>query len=229
MKEAVFSRPPERVWSCIESPEAARILTDLTELYYLEPFFGRERTVKEAATALGATIDDVYFRVRRAERLGVLRVIKLEPRAGRAVKRYTSVADGFFVPYRVAPVGGFEALVLGIDLRLERLLIRSLLNANHDESRAANFGLRLFRDHAGEVQIEAAFGPEEPYDFLEPGSPATYSMWPQLNLDFEDAKALQREMDALWKRYAAKSGAQRYLLRLGMTPISGKTVLDDVS
>lgn len=234
MKEAVFSSP--RTWLQVESPEAARILIDLGELRYLEPFLGRERTVKEAADALGVRIDDLYFRVRRAERLGLLRVVKLEPRAGRAVKRYTTVADGFFVPHRVAPAGGFEALVLGIDLHLERVLIRSLLNANHafvthggHEARSANFGLRIFRDDSGELQGDAAYAPQEPYEFLEPASPATYSMWPQLNLDFEDAKALQREMDALWKRYAARTGAQRYLLRMGLSPISGNAVLEEVS
>ena len=226
MKEAEFSSP--QTWLRVESPDAARVLLNLSELRYLEPFFGRERTVKEAADALGATIDDVYFRVRRAVRLGLLRVVQLEPRAGRALKRYASRADGYFVSYHVAPFVDFETLVLGIDLRLEKLLIRSLLNANHDESRAGDFGLRLFRDHAGEVQIDAAYGPERPYDFLEPSLPATYSAWPQLNLDFDDAKALQNELDALWKRYAVKTGAQRYLLRLGLSPIHGNTVLDDV-
>ena len=38
-------------------------------------------------------------------------------------------------------------------------------------------------------------------------------------LDFGDAKALQREMFDLLKRYHQKAGAQRYIVRLGMAPL----------
>lgn len=203
----------------VTTPEAAKILTDIPELRALEPFLGCERTVKEAADVLGVPLDALYFRVRRFHRLGLLRVAAEEPRGGRAVKRYTSSADGFFVSYHTVPNVDFETLTLGLDLPLEKRLIRNILLAGHDDSSTRDFGFRVFRDQHGHLAMDAAYAPEEPYDFLEPQNPAMYSAWPELELDFADAKALQQDLDALWRRYAGKGGGQRYQLRLGLAPL----------
>jgi hypothetical protein len=220
MEHATFSSVFDtRTWRSIDQPDAAKLLTDLSELRYLEPFFGHERTVKEAADVLKVTIDDLYFRVRRAQKLGLLRVVNLEPRAGRAMKRYTLVADGFYVPFRVVPNIDFEALVLGFELQLERLLIRNVLAAGHDDSFVSSFGVRVYLDDAGHLTADAAKGPTQPYDFLASENPGIYTTWNQLELDFEDAKDLQRDLHAVWQKYARKKGAQSYLLRLGLAPL----------
>jgi hypothetical protein len=215
----VASDDLERSWLRVESPDAARVLTDVNELRALEPFLARERTVKEASDVLGVPLDALYFRVRRFHRLGLLRVAAEEPRGGRALKRYTSSAKGFFFSYHIVPNVDFETLALSLDLPLERRLIHNLLAAGHDDSSTRDFGFRVFRDAHGHIAMDAAYAPEEPYDFLEPHNPAIYSMWPELDLDFADAKALQRELDALWRRYAGKRGAMRYQLRLGLAPL----------
>ena len=44
-------------------------------------------------------------------------------------------------------------------------------------------------------------------------------------LDFEDAKRLQHDLNALLGAYAAKGGAQRYLLRLSLVPLPGDVEL----
>ena len=219
MTEENFSSEPLRRWSRVDAPAAARLLTDPDELRLLEPFVHASLTVKEAAAALNIRLDALYFRVRRAERLGLLRVASVEPRSGRPVKRYSSVAAGFFVPYSAAPFESFEALALGYDLRLERLLVRNVIAASHADSLAPDFGVRIYRDDEGHLTVDAAFGPEEPYDFTAPSNPATYSAWRELSLDFHDAKVLQAELDALASRYRGKKGAGRYLLRLGLAPL----------
>ena len=57
-------------------------------------------------------------------------------------------------------------------------------------------------------------------DTLERGAPAVLSSWRDaVYLDFEDAKALQREMFRLLKTYLQKRGTQRYIVRLGMVPL----------
>ncbi len=220
MEHATFSSVFDtRVWRSIELPDAAKLLTDLTELRYLEPFFGQERTVKEAADVLKVSLDDLYFRVRRAQRLGLLKVVNLESRAGRAMKRYTLVADGFYVPFMVVPNLDFEGLVLGFDLQLERILIRNVLLAGHDDSFISDFGVRVYLDDAGHLTADAARGPTEPYDFLAPENPGIYTNWHPLELDFSDAKDLQRDLHAVWQKYAQKKGAQSYMLRLGLAPL----------
>ncbi len=226
MKQDAFS---SQAWFRLTSQAAAALLTDPNELRFLEPFIAQERTVSEAAAALGVPLDSLYFRVRRAVKLGILQVARVEARAGRPVKRYTSSALGFFVPYQLAPTADFEALALTFDLRLERLLMHSLLVANHREEAVGNFGIRIFRDAEGRLELDAAFSPERPYDFFAPENPATFSVWPELMLDFGDAKTLQSELAALWQRYAAKRGGQRYLLRLGLAPLlEGRSRLDGI-
>ena len=70
------------------------------------------------------------------------------------------------------------------------------------------------------MQVQAALNPESNYITLEPGDPAVLSSWRDaVYLDFEDAKALQREMFGLLKTYLQKRGAQRYIVRLGMAPL----------
>jgi hypothetical protein len=220
MEQTTFSSVFDtRTWVSIDQPDAARLLTDLKELRYLEPFFGQERTVKEAADVINVTIDDLYFRVQRALKLGLIKVVNIESRAGRAMKRYTLVADGFFVPFQIVPNIDFEGLVLGIDLQLERGLIHNVLAACHDDANSTSFGVRIYLDDAGHLTGDSARSPIEPYDFLAPENPAAYTSWFQLQLDFEDAKALQRDMHAVWQKYAHKQGAQSYMLRLGLAPL----------
>jgi hypothetical protein len=77
----------------------------------------------------------------------------------------------------------------------------------------------VYRDAFGRLAVDAAYGPHEPYDFLEPQHPAMYSAWPELNLDFAEAKTLQRELDTLWRRYAGRQGGQKYQLRLALAPL----------
>jgi hypothetical protein len=220
MEQVTFSSVFDtRTWVNIDLPDAAKLLTDLTELRYLEPFFGHERTVKEASDVLKVTIDELYFRVRRALKLGLLKVTNLESRAGRAMKRYRLVADGFYVPFQIVPNLDFEGLVLGFDLQLERILIRNVLLAGHDDSFISSFGVRVYLDDAGRLTADAAKGPTEPYDFLATENPGIYTGWHPLELDYQDAKELQRDLHAVWQKYAQKKGAQSYLLRLGLAPL----------
>ncbi len=149
-------------WKRLGSPRAARLLADPDELCYLEPFIGFERTVTEAADTLKVPLDRLYFRVRRAHALGILRVVRLEPRVGRAVKRYTASADGFFVPSQLVSSGDFEALALAFDLHLERLLVHSIIGVSHRELSEGEFGVWIFRDPRGHLTIDAAFSADRP-------------------------------------------------------------------
>ena len=205
-------------WQCVESPLTAKLLTDVDELNMLKPFFV-PCTVKAAADTLGVPLDVLYYRVRRARKLGLLRVASTQPRAGRAIKRYVLCADGFFVPSRVATGSDLQSLLVGLQKPLEHLLNRNLLASAHSDPQARGFGLRVYRDEAGSLVIDAAHGPHEPYEFLAAHNPATFTAWNQLKLDFDDAKALQQDLQDLWLKYARKRGGQRYLLRLAMAPL----------
>lgn len=82
----------------VQDRNQAALLTDPVRVRFLYPFLGRESTVGEAAEALGTSTNSMLYRVRRMARAGLLHVVEERPRAGRAIKVYRSVHDGYRVP-----------------------------------------------------------------------------------------------------------------------------------
>jgi len=202
----------------ISDPDAASVLTNPHTLRQLETFLARALSVSEAARETGEKPNTVLSRVRRFLKLGLLEVAEELPRKGRAVKLYRTVAEGFFVPYEVTSAESLEAAMAERDGYWEALLRRNVVRARSED--VGSWGTRIYRDARGRLQVQAAVTPDENYIMLSPERPAVLSAWRDaVYLDFEDAKALQREMFFLLKRYQQKRGAQRYILHLGMAPV----------
>ena len=156
--------------------------------------------------------------MRRFLELGLLKISGERSRGGRAVKLYRSAADLFFIPYEATSAETLEAAMAERDAYWEATLRRGVVRARTQAVGA--WGTRVYRDGRGRLQVQAALNPESNYITLEPGDPAVLSAWRDaVYLDFEDAKALQREMFGLLKTYLQKRGAQRYIVRLGMAPL----------
>ena len=202
----------------VHHPEAAAILANPHTLRQLEPFLARDMTVKEAAEETSEKPNTVLSRVRRFLKLGLLEVVREEPRQGRAVKVYRSVADGFFIPFEATSAESLEAALAERDAYWQDLLRRNVVRARLEK--VETYGTRIYRDARGRLQVQMAVTPEQNYTTLDRDDPAVLSAWRDaVYLDFEDAKALQREMFDLLKRYQQKRGAQRYIVRLGLAPV----------
>lgn len=202
----------------VHHPEAAAILVNPHTLRQLEPFLAREVTIKEAAKETGDKPNTVLSRVRRFLKLGLLEVVREEPRQGRAVKVYRSVADGFFIPFEATSAESLEAALAERDAYWQALLRRNVVRARLEK--VETYGTRIYRDSRGRLQVQMAVTPEQNYTTLDRDDPAVLSAWRDaVYLDFEDAKALQKEMFDLLKRYQQKRGAQRYIVRLGLAPL----------
>ena len=209
-----------RVWQQVDDPGAAKLLLNPTWLRYLEPFLAAEMTVSEAAAQLGVDFDAMWYRTRRLRQHGLISVVYQKQRSGSAVKHYRAVADGFFVPYRSVSAATLEELQAPIDDAYNRLLFRSILRALHTPS-LAELGARITLDTRGKLWVDSAWDVRRPVEpeLERPDGPAAWASWHDLFLDFEDAKVLQDELTALWRRYEEKRGTQRYLLRLGLAPV----------
>ena len=202
----------------VHHPEAAGVLANPHTLRQLEPFLARDMTVKEAAEETSEKPNTVLSRVRRFLKLGLLEVVREEPRQGRAVKVYRSVADGFFIPFEATSAESLEAALAERDAYWQDLLRRNVVRARLEK--VETYGTRIYRDARGRLQVQMAVTPEQNYTTLDRDDPAVLSAWRDaVYLDFEDAKALQREMFDLLKRYQQKRGAQRYIVRLGLAPV----------
>lgn len=203
----------------MQDTDVADLLMDPVTLRQLEPFLGREATVGEAAELLGERPNTVLKRVQRFVELGLLRIVRERPRAGRAIKVYRAAADVFFVPFETTSAESFEAALAERERYWEEQLRRHVVRARREAF--PNWGTRIYRDAAGRLQIQMATDPERNTDPLAPDSPPALSAWrDRVYLDYADAKALQRELFELLLRYQRKGGAQRYIVHAGLAPMS---------
>lgn len=201
----------------IDRQDAALVLIDPVQQRYLLPFLARACTVKDAAERTHTSLNSMYARVKRFVRLGLLRVVRTQARHGRAVKLYRSVADRFFVPALLVNFETVEAVQAKHDAFWERELRRSLLRARMEDT--GEWGFELARDEQGDFWVYGAKRPGERYNSRAPGAPATVSLWSeQISLDYDDAKSLQDELLAVYRKYRARRGSQTYLLRIGLAP-----------
>ena len=83
-----------------------------------------------------------------------------------------------------------------------------------------DWGELIFRNDAGVYSTSLARAPGVPVTSDEPDAPAILTAaHDAVYLDFADAKRLQRDLRTLLDAYAAKQGAQCYLLRLSLVPL----------
>lgn len=211
-------RTPPRT-AVVRDERQARLLLDATTRAQLAPFLGRPRSVGEAAADTGEKSNTVFRRVRRFEAAGLVEVAETVPRRGRPLRRYRAIADVFFVPFEASAAEDLEAALADREAWVASLLRRSVVRARREA--IGVWGTRIYRDVRGRVQVQMAVRPDADADPPGPEGPAVLSAWRDaLELDHHDAKALQRELLELLNRYQAKRGAQRYVIHLGLAPVS---------
>ncbi|HEX7040112.1 MAG TPA: hypothetical protein VF202_08380 [Trueperaceae bacterium] len=204
----------------VDDRAAASALLDPSTVRHLAPFLGAELSVTEAARLTGEKPNTVLKRVRRFVELGLLEVARERERAGRPIKLYSAVADVFFVPFAVTEAESYEAVLRARESYAEELLRRNVVRTRLEAF--GEWGTRIYRDERGRLQVQTAVTPDANVTMLDPGAPAVLSAWRDaVMLDFEDAKALQREMFDLLLRYLEKEGSQRYVVHLAMAPVLG--------
>ncbi len=203
----------------VRDPRQVRLLTDAKSRAFFEPFLARERSVADAAGEVGCKLDTMLYRVGRFQEAGLLTVAREQPRAGRAIKLYRSVADGFFVPLSATPFADLEER-LRAQLepqwrRSARAIARWLRTYGWE-------GQRFYRDGQGVVWSESARDLSTQFDPEDPAAPALFDIHGEVALRPSEAKALQLELHRLWQRYRDKAEGrpgQRYLVQLSFVPL----------
>lgn len=212
----------------ITEPEVARVLVENRSARLLEPFIKRALSLKEAALELGVKLPKMLYHVKRFLELGLLEVVSEERRKEHPVKRYQSTAKAFFVPFHVTLSETLERLLGELTAfdtgRFHREAAHTLQNIS------STWGLYVALH--GEDGVSYALTPDRkglPKPFLDvlfgPDAPAIFSTEGTLKLDFETAKALQKDLAELYKRYHDKKNdkGRTYAYRLGVTPVRGET------
>ncbi|WP_052351956.1 helix-turn-helix domain-containing protein [Deinococcus pimensis] len=225
--------PSPSVWKRLDEPEAARALVDPTVRMYLTPFVWRERRVSDVARELGVTTNAVLYRVRQFLRLGLLDITREEPRAGRAVRWYRSTSRGFFVPFSATDAGTVEELYETTLDGARSALMQSLTRAWRDLADDPRwFGLYTYGDERGLLShVVLPAPPEDPRSapgafgawLMGPDAPVLWDNTYPLRLRREDAKAFQRDLYELKRRYdhlkVNEDEGDLYVVRTTIAPV----------
>lgn len=199
----------------VETPLAARLLADPDMAVSLKPFMKGPASVKDLAQAQGLSLQKAHYRVGLFLKAGLLLSAGSLPRRGRPIRLYRAVDVDFRIPSRLVPPRVLQALEAAKSWQEE--WERAL------QAHGMGYGavLRVFLNPEGLLE----FGAEEEPDILAEAFPPLLNLWSAgLYLRREEAKALQRELLALYHRYAALSearqgeGQARYLVHLGLAP-----------
>jgi hypothetical protein len=194
---------------------AARILADPDIAVYLKPFMRGPTTVKAAAEECKLSIQTMHYRVLQMVRAGLLEVVGLEPRRGRALKHYQATARAFRVPLELVPPAALEALENAVSWKrsFEQGVTRALGLPKYE----GQLLVRLNEDGIMLWGSDVVDGDEQ--DFLDEDFPAVLNFWTAgLRLSRADAKALQRELWEVYVRYEHRHGPEKYILHLGLVP-----------
>lgn len=210
----------------VTDPGQAAALLEPKTLRFLAPFVGDGSTADEAARALGVSLTTLLYQVRRLTGDGLLEVAGEVRRSGKRVTLYRAPAEVFFVPFSASPFAQPEELLLRDYEPLHRQLLASFLSAAMQILGAASvheFGLLIFVSEGGQLTVRHGPHPSKaiPADPMSPDAPAILNQWDDgLRLDFADAKAFQRDLQALLENYQNKGGSGTYIAHVGLAPLS---------
>lgn len=212
----------------VTSSEAAALMTDLSSLEVLLVYLDRQLTVKEAAAQLGWSVLKTYRTTRKLFDLGLLVISEMVSRKGKPLKKYTTPEECFFIPYHLTPLGTLEQLLDLLEKDARQVLFEHTARVFESEAgrKQQDVGLHLFRNGRGQASIIHSLWSEDQVPrgivrgLLEPQATPLWNEWASLQLDHAQAKALQERLAALVREYAGEQGSGRYLLRVGLVPIT---------
>lgn len=184
--------------------------------------------MSDAAEALGVKLNAMHYRVGQLLDLGLLEVVGLVKRKGRAVKLYGPTAGEFLVPFAATPHTTVEEMIRRLST-LDEFLTHAVATLT---ARDENWGVLVSQNVSEkEPRLLVKLAPLDPQGapaprpraaLLASSTPAVWSGELLLKLDMETAKALQRELADLTERSEQRqsAGGRPYYIVLGMTPIT---------
>ncbi len=206
MSDVHSGRPPVDAFYTVTDSEQARLLSDNASLRYFRPFVARELSVKEAADELGVALDTMLYRVKVLLGAGLLRVARLERRAGRPIKYYRSVHDAYIIPFDLTPYANLEEILHLYFRECADIVVPSMARTMRQIGRE---GRILYRDaHDGTVWQYSA-------DSLkvlqrnDQGIQRTGADFMDDRLELTDAEAreLLNELYGVWQRFRDRKGS----------------------
>ena len=213
MQEDFQSRSQQGEWFHVTHPKAVKFLKDPERSTLLAPFMERPRCLSEVARQRDMTLGKLHYEVQQLVGWGLLKVAHCEKRKGRPVKFYVA-APALFVSYALlddSPQDLFIETELAI---LDRFAAANAYNFHRlTQSEEGGEWGRLYRlDPQGGLEwftnsCRLRFETYADFNrYLASDGVAPYMReMLELHLRDADAKAFQRELVELTRRYRALS------------------------
>ena len=206
----------------ITDKRAAALLLNSSTRQFLAPFIGEKKGVKEASDEMGIEFAQCYAYVKQFERAGLLEVVERVPRAGRAIKRYRSTADEFFIPNTVSPLMTFYR---ENEQTFQNLLWQAMSEAlEAKDDLMGEWGFKVGKPFGMKIGLAGARAKGREWNRLEE-DPIILPYWGRLKLTRDEARALQRNLYELVGHYDERNEqdgereGEEYLLRVAMAPL----------
>ena len=141
----------------------------------------------------------MLYEIKRLLKLNLLKVVRVEPRKGRASKVYRSSAPRFLVPFDVTSAATVEDLLFHLEAKVLRSFVKNFVRIRTQQSEGWVLGFAL----ADTKKVEVEFLPENGSLRQKKGwqlaadAPAVTSSHLTVRLGKQDAKRLQRALEAL--------------------------------
>lgn len=223
-------RPPVEAFYTVTDPEQARLLSNPASLRFLEPFVARDLSVKAAAEEVGCKLDTMLYRVKTLLNAGLLRVARLEKRAGRPIRHYRSVYDAYFVPFEVTPYAEVEERLTAHFRERQALVVTGMAQVLR---RTGREGRRVYRrlddgevwqESAGEVRATINVHDAEDYRaYMEHyRGPVAEFMDDTLMLTDQEARELLTSFYEVWRRFKRREDEQQrhpYFMQFTIVPL----------
>lgn len=208
-----------------DNQEAVKILQSVDGVKHLAPFYKKPKSLTEAATEIGVSLAGYSYWIRKFLKTDLVRVAYTRERSGSGIKYYQTPAR-----HMVANIGrnaGFsdKYYQLAIDEYndgLAEAFTSLMMSWEHD------FGINTHVNKEGEMRLSMDLISKDGQilstldELLKLKNSATFAVWQDFPLRFEDAKELQQKMYELIQEYEKRSinGLANYYVQMIMVPES---------
>ena len=192
----------------IDQPEHIEAFGNPFRVRVLMLCAGRDRSLSDLQSSLKVPLNKLHYHVSRLLEAGLLLVNRAEPRAGRAIRHYKSVAESFVVPQDRLPE-------LPSD-KLSSELRRSLAK----EQGRTDEGVLLYSAGA-EGKVLVKLTPRE-----QSAPSRGMELWRLMKLGPTERTNLARELNELLERYSGlcpQAGRESFLVHAAFAPASEKS------
>jgi hypothetical protein len=212
-------------WHCVNHTEAAQALLTPSTLKYFAVFF-QEQSLTSAAKNLGQPSSSLKYHLEKFIEWDLIKQTRTEPRRGKPIKYYQTVAKQFFIPFAHTKEESLLQMMLSLQTPLLEQYCTDFVRAGQQIQPNANQGGMCIQalDY-GRHSIDFTATPPPNIEINQNSLKPLWNSWTTIHLTNQQADQFHQELQELWTRVLQEHNQEHqntraYILHLGFTPQS---------